>query len=186
MADDRRIVIEIRNAAEKTAAAKTNKIATENNEELAKTLKTLFHPIQTAENASISRNVIVNQAVHQGINLLKQTASSAANYYISKYFTLSENYNAETDFNNMMTGLNKATGFFGAIAAGAIGGAIAGNVPGAIIGAVSGALGYGIKEGFGVAERKLQQQITISTNNYQSQFQQTRLGLTTGRGVTNQ
>ena len=185
MADDRRIVIEIKNVEGESAAAKTNKIAEKNSNDLQKTLKTLFHPIKTLENQAISQNVLVNQAVHQGIQVLKQSASAAVNYYISRYFTLSENYNAETDFSNMMTGFNKVTGFIGSIGAGAIAGSVAG-VPGAVIGGILGAAGYGVREGFGAAERKLQQQITISTNNYQSQFQQTRLGLTTGRGVTNQ
>ena len=185
MADDRRIVIELKSIEGNTPASKTNKIADQNSNELQKTLKTLFHPIRTAETAEISKNVIVNQAVHQGIQLAKQAGMAAANYYISRYFTLSENYNAETDFSNAMTGIGKVTGFVGSIGAGAIAGAAAGPV-GAAIGAAIGAVGYGIKEGFGAAERRLQQQITISTNNYQSQFQQTRLGLTTGRGVTNQ
>lgn len=185
MADDRRIVIELKNIESGSAAEKTNQIAEKNSNDLQKTLKTLFHPIKTLENQTISQNVIVNQAVHQGIQLVKKAGVSAASYAINKYFTLNENYKAEVDFSNMMTGIGKVTGFAGSIGAGAIAGAIGGPV-GAVIGGVIGAVGWGVSEGFGAAERRLQQQITISTNNYQSQFQQTRLGLTEGRGVTNQ
>lgn len=185
MADDRKIVIEIKNIEGESAAVKTNRIAEKNSNDLQKTLKTFFHPIKTAEQQTISQNVIVNQAVHQGIQLVKKAGLSAASYAINKYFTLNENYKAEVDFSNAMTGLGKVTGFAGAIGAGAIAGSAAGPI-GAIIGGAVGAIGWGVSEGFGAAERRLQQEITISTNNYQSQFQQTRLGLTEGRGVTNQ
>lgn len=187
MADDRKIVIELKNVSTGVSAAKkTNQVAEDNNEELTQTLRSLFHPIKTLEQQTVSRNVIVNQAVHQGIQLVKQTSMSAVNYAITKYFTLNENYKAEVDFSNAMTGINKVTSFAGAIGAGAISGSVLGGAPGAIVGGLAGALSWSVSEVFGSAQRRLQQEITISTNNFQSQFQQTRLGLTEGRGVTNQ
>lgn len=181
MADDRKIVIEIKNIESESAAVKTNTTATQNSDSLQKTLKTLFHPIKTLENETIAKNVVVNQAVHMALN----AAKTAGMYYVNKYFTLNEDYLAETDFNNAMTGIKKVASFGTSIGAGAIAGATAGPV-GAVVGGLIGAVGWGVTQGFQTANTKLQQQIMINTNNYQSQFQQTRLGLTEGRGVTNQ
>ena len=182
MADDRRIVIELKNIADQTAAAKTNKIAEENSDNLQKTLKTLFHPIKTLEQETIGKNVLVNQAYQNAKQAIKQVGQ----YHIYKYFTLKENYEAEEDFSNMMNGIGKFSSFVGTVGAGATMGAQSGGGWGAVIGAVISGGAWITTEVLGAKERKLQEQITFSTNNYQSQFQQTRLGLTEGRGVTNQ
>ena len=183
MADDRRIVIELKNiSGDDTAASKTNDTAEKNSKDLQKVVQTLFHPIKTLEKETIGRNAVVAYAFGEA----KQIVLTAARYQLNKYFTLREDYEGEVDFTNMMTTITKVTGFATTVGAGALVGAKTGTVTGTLIGAGIGATGYVVKEIYAAKERRLQQEITINSNNAQSQFQQTRLGLTTGRGVTNQ
>lgn len=181
MADDRRIIIELKNIADQTAAAKTNKVAEDNSELMKKTLRTLINPLGTIETANISKNVIVNQAYQQA----KQVVKEVGQYHIYKYFALQENYLAETDYSNIMTGINKVVGFGATVATGAIVGSKYGWF-GALAGAAITGVGWGITQQYQTDMKLMQQQISINENNSQSQFQRTRLGLTTGRGVTNQ
>ena len=183
MADDRKITIELKNiGTDNTAAKKTNDVAEKNSEDLEKVVQSLYHPIKTLEKETIGRNAAVAYAFNQS----KQIVLAAARYQITKYFTLSEDYNAEVDYTNMMTGINKVTGFFGSSGAGALVGAKTFGVWGAVAGAVLGGGSFIANEVFSAKERRLQQAITINTHNAQTQFAQTRLGLTEGRGVTNQ
>lgn len=182
MADERKIVIEIKNT-DSTGTVETSKDIIDDNggKEVAKVINSLMHPLKTVEKETIGRNVLANQAFQYA----KETIKNVGQYHIYKYFTLKENYLAETDYNNIMTGISKVSGFGASIAAGAMVGAKFGPV-GAVAGAAIGVAGWGINESINVEKNLFQQQVQISTNNYQSQFQQTRLGLVSGRGVTNQ
>lgn len=180
MASDQRIIIELKNVGGGNDGAETNRVA-DNNSDLQKTLKTLLHPVKTLEQNTIGKNVIVNQAYMQA----KQIVKEVGQYHIYKYFTLKEDYLSETAYNNALSGIGKVTSFGTTIAAGAIAGAALGPV-GAIVGGAVGGIGWGITQYIDNKGKMLQQQVQINTNNAQSQFQQTRLGLTEGRGVTNQ
>ena len=85
-----------------------------------------------------------------------------------------------------MTGVSKIAGFGTSIVAGAVAGSAAGGPIGAVVGGTIGAVGNIVNMVLDVEKNWFQQSVQINTQNYQTAFQQTRLGLIEGRGVTNQ
>lgn len=182
MADERKIVIELKTTGISEDTSKTSDTGNgKTNDELKNVINTLMHPIRTAEKNTVGRNILANQAYQNA----KQTVKNIGQYHIYKYFTLKENYLSETTAQNIQTSLNKATSFAASVGGGAMVGAAGGPV-GAAIGAAIGAIGWTSNEIVGIFQTRTQERISVSTNNQQTSFQQTRLGLIDGRGGTNQ
>ena len=166
MADTRKIVIEIQNISKNEATQQVepaqpqqqgNGTASDNSE--AKTL---------------GKSVILNQALHQAKSMIVNTVRRDAN----RYFSLGEDYLAETTYNNIETAISKGVGLATAIG----GGAMVGGPIGAIIGA--GAWGY--SEAISYRDRMSGYYQNLNASRIQSGFESKRAGLTDGsRGTEN-
>lgn len=190
MADERKIVIEIKNSEQVESGEKGNK--NEASDKVRSVLKTIQNPLHAAlvpEQQTIIRNAITYRAVSQAISQVM----SVGQYHIYKNLTLNEDYLAEKDVSNTFTAIEKVKSFGEAALTGALSGAAYGSVipglgtgAGAIIGTVVSVGGKLINEVINTEKTRLQQNVQFASQNYQSNFQQTRLGLVEGRGVTNQ
>lgn len=142
----------------------------------------ILHPVQSLQKATIGRNVLVNQA----FELAKSAITSAVSLSVSRYFTMKEDYMAETSLNNTMSALSKVASFGTSVAGGAVVGAQAGGAIGAGIGAAIAAVGWGITEGINAVGAYNNQMKSLQTSVYQSGFMQARYGLVNGgRGTEN-
>lgn len=172
MAETRKITIEILNTQveKKDEEASNQQEVNDNKGKLQK----LLHPIKTVEKAIFGKNVFLNQAYQKSKELVVKTLNASAN----QYFSLSEDYFAETAYKNISTGIGKATSLGSTV------------VSGAIVGGVGGAIVSGV---VWVAGEFIQNQATLSSYhqslnaaNYQSGFSRTRSGLVdNGRGTEN-
>ena len=97
---------------------------------------------------------------------------------VNRYFSLSENYMAETDYNNVMTVVNKVKSFASTVSTGAS----IGGVAGALVAAAA----WGTNEFISYQNRMSGYYQALNATNYQTQFDRSRLGLTNeGKGTEN-
>lgn len=179
MADERRIVIELRATNQNGDAAKNKKDDDETN--LTNLLKAIQHPIQTAEKATFGKNIVVYRAWEQSKSLIKNSAM----YVVGRYFNLTENYKGEQDLQNTLSVLGNVIGAGTSIVGGAIAGAKAGPV-GIVAGAAVGAVFWTANTALNAFKAWDNQRIQLATMNIESSFQQVRLGLVdNGRGTQN-
>jgi hypothetical protein len=180
MADTRKITIEILNSESgSNDSEKSGNIGADDN--IGKTINKIMHPIKSAENVTIGKTVILNQAYQQAKQMLTQTIDLSLN----RYYTLTEDYLGQTNYQHIRTAYGKVTGLASSIAGGAMTGGMAGPV-GAAIGAVIGATSWGINQ-------TIQNQANLSgyyqdlnAANFNMQFNRTRAGLVNeGRGTDN-
>lgn len=171
MADDRRIVIELKaeNHQAFVGAPKSE------NKQESFNLSNLAHPIKSIEKNTIGKNVIAYQAY----SLVKQQIKAVAMYEINKYFSLTENYTTQQSFNNALTAIGKVASFGTTVVSGAMMGSSMGPV-GAAVGAAVAAVGWTANESIQIYQRFDQQNRELATMNTQSQFQMTRMGLVDG------
>lgn len=184
MADTRKIVIEIKSIGDdssKSTRANAEEVSA-NSKKISQTTQTLTEGNATPDKSSLARNALVTQTVAMAINSVKNIGQ----YHIYKYFTLSEDYLNENLYRNVMTGVSKIASFGTSIAAGAVAGATVGGPIGAVVGGAVSLVGSTISMITDIEKNWFQQSVQINTQNYQTAFQQTRLGLIEGRGVTNQ
>lgn len=122
----------------------------------------------------LGKSVFLNQTANKALNLIKETVDLQLNRYI----TLKEDYRLNSEINNAKTVLSKAFGISAAVGAGfTIGGPA-----GAAIGAVS----YLTTSVIGDVGKYSQIRQGINANNYNMQFQQTRMNLIdNGKGTEN-
>ena len=131
-------------------------------------------PATDRANVDLVSSVVVNQAYQQIKGVVKNTGM----YHINKHFTLKENYLMEQQFNNALTGINKAVGFGTAL----VGGFMIGGVAGTIVAGV----GWGVNEAVGVYKRYDQANLQLQTTATQLAFARQRAGLTNeNRGTMN-
>lgn len=174
MADSRNIVIELKvNNSQAVGADSNNK--SEDELSSASLLKTALHPIKSLEKATVGQNILVYQAY----NYAKQQIKQVAQYTIGKYFSLTENYTAQQDLENVKTTISKVAGFGSAIISGAMMGSMAGP-GGAAAGAIIATVGSGINEAISIYQRFKEQDRSLINMNVQSNFQLTRMGLVDG------
>lgn len=180
MADERRIVIELK--LNNTTTQKKDKEKSEG-DQIVKVLKAIKNPTETVEEAVFGKNDFLFYTFQQAKNLSK----SALTYYIQRYFNLTENYQAEQDLSNTISIITNSSDFFSSIISGAIMGAeTTGNVAGAIGGAIVGAGASGVNTFINAQKIWDQQKIQLQTMNMQSSFQRVKLGLIDdGRGTQN-
>ena len=179
MADERRIVIELRATNQSNNSVKSKTDDDEIN--LTKLLSEIQHPIQTAEKATIGKNIVVYRAWEQSKALIKNSAM----YVAGKYFNLTENYEAEQNLQNTFSLLENVISAGTSIIGGAIVGA-KGGVPGAIAGAIVGGVMWGANTALNAIKSWDSQHMQITAMNIESSFQKQRLGLVdNGRGTQN-
>lgn len=163
MAEERRIIVEI--------VSTINNIEEETKEELPGSQ-------ENTEKKSKNVDVSARSLAMLALNGLKQSGNLAISGITSRYFSLSENYMAENDYNNIMTTIGKATSLAFTIKTGAsVGGAV---------GAVIAGAAWGAKEFISYQNRMSGYYQALNATNYQTQFDRSRLGLTNeGKGTEN-
>lgn len=185
--ETKRIVIELKAAGSVSDSSGTSGTSSGDSGDLSasKYLSTLLHPIRSAEQYIGSKGLgghVAVQAAHIAVNAVK----NAGMYYLNRYLSLTENYQAEQDLSNTMTAISKAASLIGTVGAGAMGGMATGGPVGAAVGAVVAAVGWTVNETIDLVKTYDQQEISINEANGQSAFQSTRLGLSNGgRGTEN-
>lgn len=169
MAEDRRIIVEISGGI---TVAYVDKWQPEK-EEIPGSQENIKE-----KNSSSNKDTTARALARMAYDRAKGNITSAANLMINRYFSLSENYIAEVDYNNAMTITNKGVGLFMSVKAGAS----VGGVPGAIISAVA----WGTNEFVSYQNRMSGYYQALNATNYQTEFDRSRLGLTNGgKGTEN-
>lgn len=173
MADERRIVIELR------AGAAADDDGEEEETSLTDMLKVAQHPIKAFEQA-----VFGNHAI--GYYIYSQTKSfvvSTAKYSFGRYFNLSENYKAEQDLDNTLNVLSHLSNGYGSLIGGALVGAKVGHP---LIGAAIGGIAWTANTVLDAQKAWDAQNLQLTATRMQSGFQKVRLGLIDdGRGTQN-
>ena len=168
MADDRKIVIEIKSSS---SVGKNDKKDEDNG---FKNLNEMLHPLRTGEKILKGKSIIGYEIYNQTKQLISQTVSLSVN----RYFSLAEDYMGQNSLNNISNNLNRAANFSSALIT-----AIQTGNP------ISGGL---IMAGWGVSQY-IQNQSNLSgyyesinASNYNTQFSRIRAGLVNnGRGTEN-
>lgn len=176
--DERKIVIEV--VGKSVVEEETTSIV-KGSGDVNVDLKTLLHPIRSVENAVLGKSVLLNQAYQEGKKLVIQAVQTSVN----QYFSLSENYFAETSWNNAMTTISKATSFGSSVVGGAIAGSV-GGVYGAIAGGVVAGVSWGVSELISGRNRMSSYYANLNATRINTEFMQRRAGLyDNNRGTEN-
>ena len=123
--------------------------------------------------------------VKMGVERVGNIAMQTAQVSLNRYFSMSENYMAETDYQNAMTMINKSKSFVSTIASGAMAGAVGGPF-GMAVGAIISAGAWGASEYVNYQQRMSNYYQNLNATRYQTEFDRTRLGLTNeGKGTEN-
>ena len=167
MAEDRRIIVEITSNIDLDI---TNHNQPEKDEVPGSRQSIKVKHVRVDETA----RSLASYAKDKSKGLLNQVISAVPN----RYFSLSENYMAETDYNNAMIIADKVRSFMTAVKTGAsIGGGY---------GAVAAAAAWGTSEFISYQNRMSGYYQSLNATNYQTQFDKSRLGLTNeGKGTEN-
>jgi len=170
MAETRKIVIEIKN--------KGNGI-----DEKIKEMS----PLKEQENKVTSDGLILAKSVllNQAINTAKRTVINAVTSSVDRYMTLTEDYMAQTSYQNAITTINKMTSLVGSVYAGAKIGSVGGAV-GSAVGAGIALVGFGANEIISYQSRMSGYYRQINASNISRAYYSKRYGLIdNGRGTEN-
>ena len=184
MADDRRIIIELKVSGSSDGDSKKREKESNN---LVDFLQKAQNPLGTLEKsiineATLGKTEMVNYMWQQ----TKALAKNAIFYTVHKYYNLTENYKAEQDLNNTLSVISHVGEAYTSILGGAIAGAKAGGGWGAAIGAVAGATFWIGNTAIDAVKAWDQEGIQLNTMRIQSGYQKARLGLIDdGRGTQN-
>lgn len=177
MADTRKITIEILdgNASGDSQKNKSKeKTRIDNQRELNKFINRTIYPLKDDDGISIGKTVILNQAYQQAKQMLNQTIDLSLN----RYYTLTEDYLGQTNYQNIRNIYGKVTGLAASIG----GGAIIGGPIGAAIGAVS----WGVNQYIQNKANLSGYYQDLNAANFNTDFNRTRAGLVNeGRGTDN-
>ena len=189
MADDRRIVIELKVSGSEggdsaSSALKANERETN---DLVRKLRAMQNPVATLENNLLNKAFLgKTQFASYVLQQTKSLAKNSAMYFLTKYYNLTENYKAEQDLNNTMSILSHVAEGYTSVLAGAIAGAKWGGGWGAAIGAGMGATFWGANTVLNAMKAFREEDISLNTMRINSSYQQARLGLIDdGRGTQN-
>jgi hypothetical protein len=167
MADERKVVIEIKTAKDK------DEVETE-------TTKPKDEKAVEKTQGQIIKGIIV----HEGAKIAKQTLQRALENTVGRYFTLTEDYIGEQSYQNAKTVISKGTSLIKSAGTGFIMGG--GFTPAGFVGAGIGAIAWGVNEGFAIFERKTNFAQSLNASRYNVGFMGTRTGLIdNGRGTEN-
>ena len=115
-------------------------------------------------------------------NIVMQTAQVSLN----RYFSMSENYMAETDYQNAMTLINKGKSLYSSLTTSALAGGAVGGPFGVAVGAIIGATSWAANEYVNYQQRMSNYYQNLNATRYQTEFDRTRMGLTNeGKGTEN-
>lgn len=124
--------------------------------------------------------------VKMGVEKVGNIAMQTAQVSLNRYFSMSENYMAETDYQNTMTMINKGKSLFSTISSAALAGGAVGGPMGAAISSIAAAGVWGINEYVNYQQRMSNYYQNLNATRYQTEFDRTRLGLTNeGKGTEN-
>ena len=131
----------------------------------------LYYKNKEAEQQIIS---LKTMAIQNTLQAIKQSV----NLSTRRYFSLSEDYIGENNFNNVSTAISKVTGLASQIMVGAqIGGPI---------GALAGVVTWGVTESINYKARMSSYYSSLNATNYNTSYERTRAGLVdNGRGTEN-
>lgn len=178
MADTRKITIEILSGDNVSTKSKKEK-KPEN--EIKKAIDKKLHPIKNSKFAETSAYIVLNQAWQQ----TKQRLTQAADFSIGRYYSLTEDYLAQTNYQNIKTIIGKGSNAASSIIGGTITGSYAGPV-GAAFGFVIGAASWYAGEYIQNKSNLSSYYQDLNATNFNTQYSQTRAGLINGgRGTEN-
>lgn len=173
MAEERKITIEILDGGGSSSSNSQNKVD-DSEEQVGKVINKIMHPIKTLESSTIGKSVIANQVYQQSKQMLTQTIDLSVN----RYYTLTEDYLGQTNYQHIKTSYSKIKGLASSIA----GGAMVGGPIGAAVGAVS----WGVNEFIQNKANLSGYYQDLNASNFNMQFNRTRAGLIDeGRGTEN-
>lgn len=177
MADNRKITIEILSSEGDSSQKKEQK--PEN--DVKKAINKIMHPIKNSSLGDKASFVIINQAFQQAKQMLVQ----GADYMFGRYYSLTEDYIGQTNYQNIKTAYSKVASGASSIIGGALTGASAGPA-GAVIGAVIGAISWGFGEYTQNQAILSNYYQDLNSANFNTQYNRTRAGLINeGRGTEN-
>ena len=170
MANEKRIIVEIKVSGstndEKKQPGDPNETKNKNKQ-------------KTKEEAS---KAIATMALENVASLVINSAGVS----MSRYFSMSENYMAETDFQNAITMINKGKSFASTIFLSSKAAGLAAGPYGAALGAIIGAATWVGSEYINYQQKMSNYYQNLNATNYQTEFDRTRLGLTNeGKGTEN-
>lgn len=169
MAEERRIIVEIVSRTENNSS--NSNAGGDDPKELPGSQQNIK---EKNENYGNTAKVVGKMAWNNTKSFIGTTVSAVTN----RYFSLSENYVAETDYNNFSAMINKGKSLVSTVAAGYL----TGGVAGAAISAVA----WGTNEFISYQNRMSGYYQALNATNYQTQFDRSRLGLTNeGKGTEN-
>lgn len=173
MAEKRKITIEILGGGDSSSSNSQNKVD-DSESQVGKVINKIMHPIKTLESSTIGKSVIANQVYQQSKQMLSQTIELS----INRYYTLTEDYLGQTNYQHIRTSYSKIKG----LAASVAGGAMFGGIAGAALGVVS----WGINESIQNIANLSGYYQDLNASNFNMQFNRTRAGLIDeGRGTEN-
>lgn len=167
MADSRKITIEILGGdGQQNSSGAEGK--------LEQTVGKIINPMKNKGLSQNAQTILLNQAFEQ----VKKLTIQAADLTINRFYTLSEDYIGQTNYNNIRTLISKGTGFITSVA----GGAIAGGPAGAIISGI-GYIGSEFISNQAALSSRYQE---LNAANINIEFSRKRSGLyDEGRGTEN-
>lgn len=119
------------------------------------------------------------------VDKISSIISSGVRSSMNRYFSMSENYMAEMDFQNAMTVIGKGRSFASTVFTAARAGSTFGP-GGAAVGAIISAAAWVGNEYVNYQQRMSNYYQNLNATNYQTEFDRTRLGLTNeGKGTEN-
>lgn len=181
MADERRIVIELKVTGSGETGGKGASGSDEKGNDLTDFLRAVQNPLGTMEKATLGKSIIAYNIYQQAKSFVKTTAL----FQLERYYNLTENYKGEQDLSNTLSVLSHLMEMSTSIVGGAIAGAKAGPV-GAVAGMFVGYASWGVNTVFNSWKAFDQQSRELQTMNMQSSYQRVRLGLIDdGRGTQN-
>lgn len=124
--------------------------------------------------------------VKMGLEKVSGTVMQTAQVSLNRYFSMSENYMAETDYQNAMTLINKGKSFYSSLTTSALAGGSIGGAFGVAVGAIIGATSWVANEYVNYQQRMSNYYQNLNATRYQTEFDRTRMGLTNeGKGTEN-
>lgn len=178
MADSRKITIEILSTDDDGKEKKTK--SPEDN--VKKTINKIFHPLKNTEDQILAKHLIASYALQNAKKIIIQTTDATLN----RYFTLTENYISQNNYQNIKNSYGKVVSIASSIAGGALTGAKVGGGTGAIFGGIAGAVFWGAGEYVQNTANLSGYYQDLNAANFNYQFNRMRKGLTDeGRGTEN-
>ena len=170
MANEKRIIVEIKVTNEGSGEQNQPGSPNDTNQKNKKKTKEEKATAYAIESAKRVGGAIIN----------------SAELSLNRYFSMSENYMAEVDYQNTLNVIQKASSLGMTVISGAKVGAAAGGVIGAAVGTILSAAVWTGNEYTAYRQKMSNYYQNLNAANYQTEFDKTRLGLINeGKGTEN-